>query len=620
MMRAWTRVAFSVVPLISAASLVAACAETPPPEAPRTTAPAATPITAAQSASTTPATRIAGPRITVTLPTSLSATPVDGRLLVILTAAAPREPRLLVTDNDDTAQIFGVDVDGLRPGESATIDARVLGYPMKSLGEIPPGEYVVQAVLHRYETFVRGDGHTVKLPPDRGEGQNWTIAPGNLVSTPKKVRIDPAAGDVAIDLASALPDLPPVADTKYVKHVRIQSERLTKFWGRPTYLGAIVLLPEGFDSHPKARYPIAIEHGHFQRTFLAFRDTPPDPKLPPADLDALRRLCPNGHEGARCSEHGYERLVAERGYAFYKEWTGPRFPRVLTVAIQHANPYYDDSYAVNSENVGPYGDAITYELLPFIEKTFRGLGPWARGAFGGSTGGWEALAAQVLYPEEYNGVVANCPDPIDFRATMTLDLYAEKNAYYHDGPFRRTSRPGERDYLGQVRSTVEQQNMKELVIGTRSRSGGQWDIWNAVYSPVGPDGYPRDIWDKRTGAIDPAVAAYWREHYDIGHILERDWARLAPLLRGKIAINVGLADNFFLNDAVYLVDDFFKTARPPADATVDYGARDEHCWSGDHTTFNGVSRLTYVSRFVRKLADHWQKTAPKGADVTSWRY
>jgi len=606
---------------LAVAALVAlgACADAPRADAPRApidgaptpSAPIAAPRAAQASA--------AGPTITVTLPEALSKTPLDGRLLVILAIDGAREPKTQVSDHDDTAQIFGVDVDGLRPGQSATIDARTFGYPKASLAEVPPGDYFVQAVLHRYETFVRGDGHTVKLPPDRGEGQDWTIAPGNLVSAPKKVRIDRAGGDVAIELASALPELPPVADTAYVKHVKMKSERLTTFWGRPTYLGAVVLLPAGFDAHPKARYPIAIEHGHFQRT-SSFREAPPDAKLPPVDLEALRRLCPNGHEGARCTDHGYERLKAEQGYAFYKEWTGPRFPRVITVAVQHANPYYDDSYAVNSENVGPYGDAITYELLPYIEEKFRGLGPWARGAFGGSTGGWEAMAAQVLYPDQYNGIIANCPDPIDFRATMTLDLYTEKNAYYHEGPLRRTSRPGERDYLGQVRSTMEQQNARELALGTRSRSGGQWDIWEAVYSPVGADGYPRRIWDKRTGAIDPEVAAYWREHYDLGHILRRDWARLAPLLRGKITLNVGLADNFFLNDAVYLVEDFFKTAKPPADAVVDYGPRDEHCWSGDHSTFNGVSRLTYVPRFVRKLADHWKKTAPKGADVTSWWY
>ena len=130
-------------------------------------------------------------------------------------------------------------------------------------------------------------------------------------------------------------------------------------------------------------------------------------------------------------------------------------------------------------------------------------------------------------------------------------------------------------------------NLRELVLGTKSRSGQQWDIWEAVYSPVGPDGYPRRIWDKRTGLIDHEVAEHWREQYDLSHIMRRDWATLGPKLRGKLTINVGLSDNYFLNNAVYLVEDFLESAsNPPADAKIDYGQRDEHCWSGDHDRVN----------------------------------
>jgi len=262
-----------------------------------------------------------------------------------------------------------------------------------------------------------------------------------------------------------------------------------------------------------------------------------------------------------------------------------------------------------------------YELLPYITRTFRGLGPWARAVYGGSTGGWEALASQVMYPDDVNGAYANCPDPIDFHAFTTLDIYSQPNAYVSVGPWRTTPRPAERDYLGQTRVTMEQANVKELVLGTRSRSGGQWDIWEAVFSPVGPDGYPQRIYDKRTGRIDTAVAAYWREHYDLVHIMRRDWPALGPKLQGKLHFNVGLSDNFFLNDAVYLAQDFAKRSTAPhSDATFDYGLRDEHCWSGDHTVSNAVSRLTYDTRFIPQMAAHWRKTAPKGADVTSWRY
>ncbi len=559
-------------------------------------------------------------RFVVTFAPSLEPKAIDGRLLVMVAKQESPEPRFRVTDNDDTAQIFGIDVDGWKPGVPAVIDSTARGYPLRSLADLPPGDYTVQALVHRYETFARGDGHTVKLPPDRGEGQQWNLAPGNLLSAPRRLRIDRSTAELRIDLERALPPLEDVKDTKYVRHVRIESPRLSKFWGRPTFLGAIVILPQGWDTHPTARYPLAIAHNHFTREFFGFREAPPADDLPKPDLASLAIHCPNGHEGDFCERYGYKRLEQELSHEFYKQWTGPGFPRVLLVAIQHANPYYDDSYAVNSANLGPYGDAITYDLVPYLEKTFRGLGPWARGVYGGSTGGWEAMAAQVFYPDEYNGAIVNCPDPIDFRSYLTIDLYRDTNAYYSEGPFRRTPRAGERDYLGRLRSTVEQQNWKELALGTHSRSGGQWDIWEAVFSPVGSDGYPARIWDKASGVIDAKVAQSWREHFDIGHILRRDWAKLGPKLRGKLTINVGLSDNFFLNNAVYLVEDFLKTAEPPADAFIDYGARDEHCWSGDHTTFNGVSRFTANARSLKKLADHWSRTAPPGADLTSWKY
>ncbi len=561
-------------------------------------------------------------RIGLSIAPSQSSGPLDGRLLLLVATDNRREPRFQIADGDGTAQVFGVDAEALAAGREVFVDDAILGYPVASLKDLKPGDYWIQGLLHVYETFARSDGHRVKLPPDRGEGQQWAQAPGNLYSDPVKVHFDPARSQpIHIVLDRKIPALPDLPDTKYVKRIRIQSEKLTKFWGRPTYLGALVVLPEGWDTHPRVKYPLAIYHGHFQREVAGWRETPPDPTLPPADEAGIAKYCPNGHEGDLCDKYGYERMQQDYGYAFFKEWTGPGFPRVIMVTIQHANPYYDDSYAVNSDNLGPYGDAITYELLPYIEKTFRGIGPWARALYGGSTGGWEALAAQVFYPDQYNGAWANCPDPIDFHSYTVVDLYADRSAYFSEGPFRRTPRPGERDYLGQTRVTVEQTNLKELVLGTHSRSGGQWDIWEAVFSPVGADGYPQRIFDKRTGAIDAAVATSWRDHYDLVHIMERDWPALGPKLRGKITLNVGLSDNFFLNNAVYRAEAFLKSAtNPPADARVDYGSRDEHCWSGDHDHVNAVSRLTYNSRFIRLMADHWTRTAPAGADTTSWRY
>jgi hypothetical protein len=553
-----------------------------------------------------------GPTVHVTYPSSLAAGPLDGRLLLLLSTDDKEEPRFQISDTAlGTQQVFGIDVDGWKPGAVATFRPEVLGYPVASLALVPPGTYNVQAVLHRYETFHRADGHTVKLPMDRGEGQQWSRAPGNLYSTPQKIAIGLAGakGPVTLALDKTMPAIEPPADTKYVKHDRIRSERLSKFWGRDMYLGAHVLLPEGWDTHPQARYPLVINHGHFPADFGGFRPEPPDPDL---KCERSERF------GLDC----YNRTVQEHAHQFYQDWTGPNFPRVLIVEIQHANPYYDDSYAVNSANVGPYGDAITYELIPYLEKKYRGLGAgWARFMYGGSTGGWEAMAAQVFYPDEYNGAWIACPDPIDFRANTVFDIYQDENAYYAKGPWRTVERPAHRNVLGHVSSTIEQANRLEAVLGDKTRSGGQWDIWEAVYSPVGSDGYPQRLWDKRTGVIDKAVAEQWKR-FDLMHVVRRDWEKgLGQKLRGKLFIYVGDMDNYYLNDAVYLAEDFLKTTtNPPYEGVVDYGDRAEHCWNGDHTRPNALSRLRYHQMFVPKIVERIAKSAPAGADVTSWKY
>jgi hypothetical protein len=552
----------------------------------------------------------AGVQFNISFPKERGQQPLDGRLLLLLSTDPAEEPRLQINDSPKTQLIFGIDVDGLKPGQPAVVNEKAFGYPVRSLSQLKPGDYFVQGLLHRYETFHRADGHTVKLPMDRGEGQQWNKAPGNLYSKPQKLRVDPgASGRFSIVLDQEIPPIEPPKDTKYIKHIRIQSERLTKFWGKPMYLGAHILLPEGFDEHPEARYPLMVFHGHFPNDFAGFQTEPPDPNL-------------KSEYSERFKINGYNRIQQEEAYRFYRTWTGPNYPRMLIVEIQHANPYYDDSYAVNSANVGPYGDAIMRELIPYIEKRFRGIGEgWARFTYGGSTGGWEALAVQVFYPDDFNGCFAACPDPIDFRQYTVVDLYKDRNAYYLEGPHKRVPRPGMRNYLGHVSATLEDTNFYELALGTNSRSGQQWDIWEAVYSPVGENGYPQRIFDKLTGDIDPKVADYWRENYDLTYIMKRDWANLGPKLEGKIHIFCGDMDTYYLNNAVYLAEDFLKsTKNPHYNGEVKYGDRFEHCWNGDPTVPNYISRLRYNTMYVPKIMERIAKTAPPGADLTSWRY
>jgi putative esterase len=545
-----------------------------------------------------------GLRVSISFPAARSAQPIDGRVLLFISDDGRTEPR---TQSDQyransTRPIFGVDVDGLEPGRDVVIDETTFGWPVRSLKDIPAGDYWVQALINRYETFHRGDGHTIKMPMDRGEGQHWDRKPGNFYSKPAKLHIDPAAGgDIKISMDQEVSPIAPPKDTRQVKYLRLPNDRLTKFWGRPMELGAIVLLPSGWETHPDARYPLVVHHGHFPSSMDgdAWRETPPDPKANTA-----------------------QREIQEAAYQFYKEWNGPNFPRMIHLLVQHPTPYFDDSYAVNSANNGPYGDAITKDLVPYIEKQFRGIGQgWARALIGGSTGGWEAFGVQVFYPDEYNGAWALCPDPVDFRSYRSVNIYDEHNAYYYeDNPWKKTPKPGYRDYRDHLFSTFEERNLVELVLGTHGRSAGQHDAWASVFGPVGADGYYKPLYDKLTGAIDPDVAKYWRDNYDLRFILQRDWSKLAPKLRGKIHITSGTMDNGYLNNAVYQMEEFLMRATPSSESEIVYGERREHCFTGDTEHPNNVGSRTVHQRYMPAMARWMLKTAPAGADTKSWVY
>src|SRR5579872_509722 len=377
----------------------------------------------------------AGLRFEIVFPSSASSEPQSGHIMLIISKDTSDEPRFQYQVYEPNVQPgFGLDVDSLAPGKPAVIDGSVFGWPLASVNDLPAGDYRVQAVFNRYEPFHMASGHTLWLPPDKGEGQHWFSKPGNFYNAPVSVHLDPRAGQtIRLTLDKVIPPIPAPKDTKWVKYVRIQSALLSKFWGRPMYLGAIVLLPAGFDDHPSVHYPLAVDQGHFPTGFHNFDPNPPAPGV-----------------------HGRDSVRAAYGYDLFKQWTGPGFPRMLVMQIQHANPYYDDSYAVNSANLGPYGDAIVQELIPYVEKKFRGIGAgWARTQFGGSTGGWESLGEQIFYPDDFNGTWTFCPDPVDFRQYETIDIYGDTSAYVFNAQWKRTPKPSGRDYLGHLLTTVE---------------------------------------------------------------------------------------------------------------------------------------------------------------------
>ncbi len=542
-----------------------------------------------------------GLRFEISFPASLVALPQTGHVILIISRDSSAEPRFQYHVYQPNVQpAFGLDVSALAPGRAAVIDGTVFGWPLASINDLPAGTYRVQAVLNRYERYHRADGHDVWLPPDRGEGQHWYSKPGNLYNAPLTVHLDPKAPQtVRISLDHEIPPIAPPQDSKWVKYVRIKSELLSKFWGRPMYIGAIVLLPAGFDDHPEAHYPLAVDQGHFPTGFPEFSPHPPRPGEPARDS-----------------------VRTAYAYDLYRQWTGPHFPRMLVMKIQHANQFYDDSYAVNSATLGPYGDAIVHELIPYVERKFRGIGQgWARTLFGGSTGGWETLGEQIFYPDDFNGAWAFCPDPVDFRQYETIDIYHDTSAFVFNAQWKQTPQPSGRDYLGHLLTTVKDDNHWEYVQGTKDRSSEQWDIWETVFGPVGPDGYPERLYDKRTGHINPQVADYWKTHYDLRYILQRDWPTLGPKLVGKLHVYAGTMDSWHLNNAVYLLQDFLDTTTNPYYAgSIEYGDRYQHCWTGDSQHSLQVGSMTVFQRFLPVMAAHLVKTAPAGADTVSWRY
>ena len=544
----------------------------------------------------------------VTYESSLASSAFDGRLLVLISSSDRSEPRFQINDNDDTGIIIGKDVSNWASETPELVGGNQAIYPLENLKELKAGRYYIQALLHKYDTFELANGHSVQLPMDQGEGQHWNTSPKNIYSTPQWIEISANTKKVKLHLSEEIPPITPVADSEYIKHIRIQSEMLTAFWGRPMYLQANVLVPHGFDKDAATEYPLMVFHGHFPKTFGGFR---PEPPTAPENDDVYN---------SRFGITGYEYIQQKEAHDFYRQWVSDDFPRFIAIEIQHQNPYYDDSYAVNSANLGPYGDAITYELIPHVEAMFNGVGEgWGRFLYGGSTGGWEALAVQVFYPKEYNGCFAACPDPIDFRAYTVVNLYEDENAYYSEGTFKKTLRPGRRDGKGLIQSSLRQMNRREMALGSKGRSGDQWDIWQAVYSPTGEDGYPKSIWNKKTGVIDKEVAEYWRENYDLNYIMKRDWTSIGKDLEGKVYLYCGDMDNYYLNNAVVLTEEFLEsTTDPYYNGEVDYGNMAEHCWNGDQENPNHISRLRYNTMYLEKIQKRLKSTAPRNHRLKNW--
>ncbi len=465
-------------------------------------------------------------RFEVSRAPGLTAAPEDGRLFVILGRTNQPEPRLaLGRPGLDAPPALARDVNGFAAGRTVVVDQSAYSFPMTNLVALPAGDYFVQALL---------DVAADLRAPD---------APGDLYSDVQQVHLDPARGrTVALELTQQVPAEQAPPDTDQVKFVRLQSKLLSRFYGRPIFLRAGIVLPRDFAQEPSRRYPLWVRIGGFNTRYTSVT-----------------------------------RLMAEKS-EFKQVWVAADTPRLVILQLDGAGPH-GDPYQVNSANNGPYGDAVVQELIPYVETSFRAVGePRARVLSGVSTGGWVALALQIFYPDTFNGAWSSCPDPVDFRAFQLVNIYTDDNAYMNR---YGNERPSERDLHGDVALTMRREVGAENLLGrgnSYAMSGGQWGAWNAVFSPRGRDGLPVPLWDPQTGKIERSVAKQWQK-YDLRLVLEQNWKTLAPRLRGKLHISAGEADQYFLNNAVHLLEGFLVQADPQFAGTIVYGPGKAHGWT-----------------------------------------
>lgn len=438
------------------------------------------------------------------------------RVVVVIGQRKSPEPRWSIGRTGlDAPPILGADATA--PGTDgivAKLGAASAIFPVAKLADVPPGDYVAQAVLRRNYDL------------------NFPNAPGDLSSEPVPFTI--AAGEsrtVELTLSRAEPAERTPDDSDVVKFLKVPSERLSAFHGRPMFLRAAVVLPPGYDAEPERRYPLRVHIGGYGTRYTSAR------------FAAGRR----GNGG----------------------------PKMLQLFLDGAGPH-GDPYQVNSANNGPYGDAVVRDLIPLVESRYRGVGTGAaRFTDGHSTGGWVSLALQIFFPDDFNGCWSFCPDPIDFRQFEVIDIYRDANAYVNRHGFER---PAKRQTNGDVVYTVRHECQVENVLGLGDNwvtSGKDWGAWNATFGPRGADGRPVPLWEPKTGKINRDVANHWAK-YDLRRHLAANWGELGPKLRGKIRVYAGDADDYFLNNAARLFDQFVKKADPPAEARMIFGANAGH--------------------------------------------
>jgi hypothetical protein len=508
--------------------MVPGCAHPQKPEAVKPVAPVAT-FTNAN----------APLRFVVSFPASIQTNPITARVLLFLTQNTNSEPRF-AGGFFDLQPVYAIDVTNLAPGKTLVFspdkfsapDALAFPGPMERLDR---GTWVAQALIDLDKT-----------------ARDFNQGPGNLYSRAVRCELRGSSGGTVELLANRVVTNAPPKDTDWVKLVEVRSKLLSEFHGRDTKLRAAVILPSSYRTNTQARFP------------------------------ALYVVPGFGGDHQRA----WSWINSSNG----RKWQKGEVPLQMLRVILDPDVPLGHSVFANSANNGPVGDALVQELIPEIEKRFRII-PETRARFvtGHSSGGWSSLWLQVAYPDFFGGCWSTSPDPVDFRAFQTMDIYQDRNGHWtREGYPRPVARS--RD---QVRLNFPQLNLYEYVTGY----GGQLDSFDAVFSPRGKNGNPRPVMNKLTGAIDREVATFWKR-YDIRLQLQENWTQLGPKLRGKLHVLTGGWDTFYLEPAVELLRDFLNT--------TDYGGYVE-ILPGDHGT---VLTEKVRQRIDREIAEQFKKNSP----------
>lgn len=524
------------VKLIGLAGLLAASCVTPPPPIPATPAPVVveTPAPMPPRAESTQQT------FNVMLAPGTDAK--SGRLLVVANrvgavpvAATEASPRALQATDD--SWIAAQEVAFISAGQAVRFDADTLADP-RPFSRIEPGEYWVQVRLDTDHDMAYSSGTDpdadftsmpVKITLPSAAPVDVTLMPERNVLSPNPPAPAPALFECNGQRIPK-PASPNEADAN-LRLIDFVSPSLSAFWGREMHVCGIVLLPPGYETS-KDKYPTVYRADGFGSKFTTL-------------------------------------INAERTH--FGQMKSGATPPMIRVHLDHSSPWGTHEFA-DSVNNGPWGKALTEELIPALEKQYRmDAKPSGRFTTGHSSGGWYALWQQVRYPKVFGGTWARAPDPVDFRSYTGVNIYGHAaNAYVRpDGSAQYLVR----DATGKELTGLKTYAQRERVFGDH---GGQMDSFDWVFSPRGKDGRPQPLFDRVTGKVDPEVAAYWREHFDISHIIRRDWKTLKPVLDGKIHIIMGDTDTFHLNEAAELLEQELKTL----------GAKGTFTWVPGGTHFN----------------------------------